>query len=121
MNAKSIKQGWQRSNSNNEKAALDYDFQMTVYRPPGAKTGIDVQPVGNGLTIVAMMENGVLPDYNVNKINPGDKIVSVNGVSGDPDAMLQQFNRDMISLGVTRASPTESNVRSSNKGSCCCC
>lgn len=73
-------------------------IRITLEMTKGMRLGIQASPSpeGNALNIVAIQEPGIVYTWNITspgtrKICVGDKIITANGVSGDPAAMIQQM------------------------------
>ncbi len=70
----------------------DFEFEAVIEKPDGAKYGVNVDP--RTLKINDIQLFGLIAEWNARqegiKIQPGDIIVFINGVT-DPKGMLQEL------------------------------
>ena len=80
---------------------------ITIDRSAGRAWGFKVGKDGVKLHVIAISDNGIIPDWNRENsdlaIEPGDIIVKVNGIEMDSGAMSQECKKDeKINLRVLK-------------------
>merc|ERR1719410_3033989 len=81
------------------RGATPRRWDVTVSKEEGSTLGIDVDMgYGTVLPIYTVLEDGLVPDWNFDNpaqaVQVGDRIVEVNGVSGDSWAMVRALMGD---------------------------
>lgn len=102
-------------------SATPYTFSFTLRKADGAELGLDVShsEVENALCVDGIRPDGAVEAWNrqcgsaagsgVDRaVRRGDKLISVNGIKGPPQAMLDECrDKRLLKLEVVRCSPGE--------------
>lgn len=112
----------QSSKVDTKDAVESTSFSVLIERRSNLSLGTKWKLERNGLLICVVMDNGAVAKWNTENpsldIRPGDKIVGVNGVIGDPVEMTKMLGQ----LGATeckimRTGTSEVIVRETKQGS----
>mmetsp|Transcript_30858 Transcript_30858/g.81785 ORF Transcript_30858/g.81785 Transcript_30858/m.81785 type:complete len:106 (+) Transcript_30858:82-399(+) len=80
-----------------DAAADEYTIQLD--RAHGGKLGLDVAPEGDTLTVRHVL-GGLAQRWNArnpeSRVAKGDRIVEVNGFSGDVATLMERCKRDQV-------------------------
>lgn len=94
--------------------AQSKEYLIRLSRQEGEPLGISLDVSDNISAIVTAVQNGVVDAWNEgadenSRIDTGDRIVDVNGFSGDAEKILQRLRKD-TELQIVLQRPTEFNV-----------
>jgi hypothetical protein len=100
-----------------EDPSLPFKFTFTLRKADGADLGLNVSHHGDDcvLRVEGVRPDGAVEAWNrqcansqsaMKEVRPGDTILSVNAVSGDPVKMLEECrDRQLLKLSIERNRP----------------
>jgi hypothetical protein len=93
------------------------EFLVSVDKPTGGITGLELDPLDKKTMQVCNVRAGVIRSYNNTaapdlQVKAGDVIVGVNGCRGDSREMIKRFQEDVtIDLVLMRPKPWRVNLK----------
>lgn len=93
------------------------EFVVTVDKPTGGITGLELDPLDKKTMQVCNVRAGVIRSYNTTaspelQVKAGDVIVAVNGCRGDSREMIKRFQEDItIELCLMRPKPWRVSIK----------
>lgn len=81
---------------------IDGEFNIRLPRAPGTKLGLSLDGNDGNYLLVERVGEGLVKQWNLanptQALNPGDRIVSVNGVRGSPAVLIEETAKESSPL-----------------------